>query len=75
MFEIKITINDNGQCSVEGPIQDKLRCFGALELAKEAIHLYFLEHEKKKKEQEITIPGAQDLVAQIQRSKELRLPR
>jgi hypothetical protein len=43
--QLVITLTDAGQCQVSGPIDNKLICFGALEMAKEAIQEY---HKHKK---------------------------
>jgi hypothetical protein len=42
--QMTITISEQGQLNVNGPIHDKLLCFGLLELAKEAVP----EHHRKK---------------------------
>ena len=38
-IEIRITLDKNG-VRVEGPIQDKLLCFGLLEAAKDVVRSY-----------------------------------
>lgn len=35
--ELKITIDDAGQLNVNGPIANKMMCYGMLEVAKDAI--------------------------------------
>jgi hypothetical protein len=40
MIEIKITLQDDGQVLVNGPLQDKIPCYGLLEMAKEIIKDY-----------------------------------
>ena len=37
MLQIVITLHDNGQLTVTGPIQNKAMAYGILELAKDAI--------------------------------------
>jgi len=44
-MEMRILINDAGQVSVTGPIDNKLVCYGLLEVAKECIRDH---HEKAK---------------------------
>jgi len=36
-IELKITLDDTGQISLAGPLDNKLICYGLLELAKEAV--------------------------------------
>ena len=36
--QITITLTELGQISVNGPLHDKILCFGMLEMAKEAVH-------------------------------------
>lgn len=38
MVKIEITMDDQGRIGVNGPLQDKILCFGLLELAKAAVH-------------------------------------
>ncbi len=41
MERITLSIHfKDGQCTVQGPIQDKLLCYGLLEMAKECIKNY-----------------------------------
>jgi len=47
MVEMKIVLDDNGQCRVEGPIDQKIICYGLLELAKEAIHLHHVNNDRR----------------------------
>ena len=35
--QITITLLDNGQVSVNGPLQDKILCYGLMEIAKETV--------------------------------------
>jgi hypothetical protein len=35
--ELKITIDDSGRFSVSGPIENKMMCYGLLEMARDAI--------------------------------------
>lgn len=52
---ITFTINmyDNGQVDVSGPVENKVLCYGLLEVARDAI----AEHAKKAAEQRIVTPG------------------
>ena len=43
--ELKIVMDDNGQVSVSGPIQNKILAYGLLEVARDAIH----EHSEQSK--------------------------
>lgn len=40
MLTLKVILTDEGQVSVEGPLENKLICIGLLELAKEAVKNY-----------------------------------
>jgi hypothetical protein len=40
MIEIKITLQDDGQVLVNGPLQDKVLCYGLFEVAKETVRSY-----------------------------------
>lgn len=42
--QLKITLLPNGHIQVEGPLDNKLACYGMLEMAKEAIAAH---HAKK----------------------------
>ena len=46
MIELKIILDENGHCRVEGPIDQKMICYGMLELAKEAIHLHHVNNQR-----------------------------
>lgn len=46
MTEIKIILDDNGNCRVEDPIDQKMLCYGMLELAKEAIHIHHISKQR-----------------------------
>lgn len=35
--KLEITLNDQGQVAVNGPIQDRVLCYGLLEVAKDSI--------------------------------------
>ena len=37
---LKITLSPNGQINVNGPIHDKVLCYGLLEFAKDLIRVY-----------------------------------
>jgi hypothetical protein len=37
MVELKITVDDAGNINVNGPIANKMLCYGMLEMAKDAI--------------------------------------
>lgn len=51
MFQLVITIDDGGKLNVTGPIKDKARSYGMLELAKDAIREF---HDKPPQVQEPT---------------------
>ncbi len=40
MVELKITMDDAGRISVNGPIANKMLCYGMLEFAKDAIRAF-----------------------------------
>ena len=37
MIQLIVTPNDDGQIQVQGPLADKIACYGLLEIAKEAV--------------------------------------
>ena len=39
-MELKIVMDNKGSIQVEGPIHDRLLCYGLLEAAKDAIRVY-----------------------------------
>jgi hypothetical protein len=41
-IQITISMDDNGKISVNGPIENKLVCYGLLESAKDAIRNYVI---------------------------------
>lgn len=51
-FELKITMNAQGQINVNGPLENAVVCFGMMECAKEAIK----EYNKSKQASGITLP-------------------
>ena len=40
LAELKITLSENGQVSINGPLEDKILCLGLLEMAKRIVHEY-----------------------------------
>lgn len=40
MTELKIILDDNGNVKLEGPVDNKLLCYGLLEIAKDTISIY-----------------------------------
>jgi len=56
MVELKIMMDDHGNCRVEGPIDNKMVCYGMLELAKEAIHIHHLKQAERLIQPASTIP-------------------
>lgn len=40
MVELKITMDDKGQIGVNGPLKDKVLCYGLLEVARDAIKAF-----------------------------------
>lgn len=45
--QLTITLNERGQINVQGPIQNKLMCYGLLELAKDAIAEFHVQQAQK----------------------------
>lgn len=39
-IQIVITLADNGAVQIQGPIQDKMACYGLLEVAKDLVRDY-----------------------------------
>jgi hypothetical protein len=53
-IQLIITLNDDGQIGVNAPLQDKVLCYGLLEVARDAIQKY---HEQQpKKSAIVTVP-------------------
>jgi len=46
-FELLVKYNADGSVSVNGPINDRLLCYGMLEMAKDAVRDYNKERESK----------------------------
>lgn len=44
--EIRITVSNEGEIRVHGPIQDKILCYGLLEIAKDVIRNYKVESQQ-----------------------------
>ncbi len=42
-IELRITVSNEGEIRVYGPVQDKILCFGLLEMAKDAIRDHKVE--------------------------------
>jgi hypothetical protein len=40
MVELKITVDDAGKISVNGPISNRMLCYGMLEMARDAINKF-----------------------------------
>ena len=47
MVKLTITFTDRGTVALEGPLQDKIFCFGLLEMAKEAVRNYGTKDEPR----------------------------
>ena len=47
MSEIKITLDDDGNLSVKGPIDNLILCYGMLERAKETIGQHWRSKQKE----------------------------
>jgi hypothetical protein len=45
--QLVITINDKGEVSVSGPLENKLICYGLLEMAKDIIAAYTEQAQKQ----------------------------
>jgi hypothetical protein len=45
-LQLLITMEDSGQVRVDGPIGNKVLCFGLLEIAKEAVREYAEKNQK-----------------------------
>ena len=54
--QLVITLMDSGEVNVSGPIQDKILCYGLLEIAKEVV-VQFAEQQKNRIQQVAAVPG------------------
>lgn len=53
--ELKIVINEAGQVGISGPIENKMLCYGLLEIAREIIYTH--NEQNKKLVQPATFAG------------------
>lgn len=44
---LEILLNDNGQVQVNGPIADRVLCYGLLEVAKDSVQAYTIEQQRQ----------------------------
>lgn len=56
--QLVITLDDQGKLGLQGPINNKLLCYGLLELAKDAIVSHHAEQDKR-----VVQPSANDVAA------------
>lgn len=47
MIELHIVLNDAGQVSVTGPLENRLLCYGLLEAAKEVIAAHQAQSQRR----------------------------
>lgn len=59
---LTITMGDDGQVAVNGPLGDKLICYGLLELAKESIEQWNRDHARRVQPVAL-LPGARAIGA------------
>ena len=46
-FQLTITLNEQGQIGVNGPIDNRLLCYGLLDMAREAIYNHGKQSENR----------------------------
>lgn len=54
-IQLIITLNDDGQIGVNAPLQDKVLCYGLLEVARDAIQKYH-EQQPQKRSSLVAVP-------------------
>jgi len=59
LMTLAITIDEKGQIQVTGPIENKLLCYGLLEIAKDVVH----EHCERISNQRVVPAGPADVAA------------
>lgn len=50
-LKLTLTLHDDGQLQLDGPLHDKILCFGLLEVAKDAIR----SHQAKPRVQPVSV--------------------
>lgn len=60
-IQLVITIEDNGAVNVQGPIKDKLRAYGMLEVAKDAINEFHAQQAAR-----VTVPTPAEVAAIVE---------
>jgi hypothetical protein len=60
---LTIQVDKDGNVGIEGPIDQKLFCYGLLEVAKEMIHDYHVKKAEAKAQPAIERPSPADVLA------------
>lgn len=58
-IRMEIIADDQGNITINGPLQQPILCLGLLEMAKDLVH----KHQAQQREAKVRLPGVQEIAA------------